>query len=781
MNDPMMIEQEQRTGLVCPILGNIVPDLPWAGPVILKTVQRLRALSLLMVALATIDTTSAQSATDACSYGAGSQYTVNSACTYQTLNKPGSFVANYNPGTCNAGNYDDAYGWFQATATTTNITYNPLNNHDAILHVFSGACGSLVQVGCADANGNGGNETLSLTTVVGTNYQIRIQRYNTNNSMDGSICVWSPPPPPTNDDPCGATALTLATSCTFTTFSSVGATNTAGIPAPGCSNYGGQDVWFSFVAPASGAVTFRTQAGSFSNLAMALYDASGCSGTFTVMECDDNHGPGNMPFLTFTDLDLTPGTTYYLRVWRSGGGTGTFDLCAEVPPATGDCFYILRMYDSFGDGWDGSTVEVSIAGSSTFHTLTNGQQDVAYLPYNELDVLMITYTAAGAFQNEISYLLQRGAGIVFEDGPSPTTGLVHASSATCVAPDPPRGDCSGGLFICGGTTLNDNPSNTGLKADLNVNNRGCLNADERQGTWYYFSPSASGTVEFTISPADPADDYDFAVWGPDVALTCPPSSAPYRCNYSGATGDTGLNTSATNDSEDAGGSQWSNEMVVTAGEIYTLYISNFSRSGLDFSLTFSLTNGASLDCTVLPVELAFFDAVPEGDQVVITWSTSSEHNSDKFIVERSEDGAVFAPIGELPAQGNTLMFTDYTFVDDQPLAGVNYYRLVMRDLDGAADLSPTRTVHFQHSADLTLFPNPASEVLSASFIVQQDGVVRWELVDMAGRTVRNGHETFATGAGNLHLPVSGLEAGTYMVRIIPQHQQALLQQVVSVR
>ncbi len=722
----------------------------------------------------------AQTATDACSYG-GTAYTVNTSCTFQNFNKPNSFTANYNPGTCNAGNYDDAYGWFQATSTTTNITYDPLNNHDAILHVFSGACGSLTQVGCADANGTGGNESLSLTTVVGTTYQIRIQRYNSNSAMDGSICVWSPPPPPANDDPCGATALSLSASCSYTTYNTASATNTAGIPTPGCSTYSGQDVWFSFVAPASGAITIRTTAGTITNLAMALYSATACNGTFTLLECDDNDGPGNMPFLTFTDLDLVPGDTYYLRVWRSGGGTGTFNMCAEIPPATGDCFYILRMYDSYGDGWDGSTVEVSIAGSSTFHTLTTGQQDVVYLAYNELDVLLITYTAASAWENEISYLLERGAGIVFDDGPTPTTGLVHASSATCVAPDPPRGDCTGGLTICGATTLNDNPSNTGLKADLNVNNRGCLGADERQGTWYNFSPSASGTVEFTITPANASDDYDFAVWGPDVALTCPPTSAPVRCNYSGTPGNTGLSTAGTNDSENDTGSEWSNEMTVTAGEIYTLYISNFSRSGLDFSLTWTLTNGASLDCTALPVELALFDAAPEGEQVEVTWSTFSEHNSDRFTVERSRNGSDFSQIGELPAQGNSLTRTDYVFHDPAPFAGINYYRLVMRDLDGASETSQVRTVHFQRTEALTLFPNPATEVLNASFLMREDGEVRWELVDMAGRTVKNGAAAISAGVANMTIELAQLEAGTYLVRIVPQNRRGMLQQMVTVR
>ncbi|MBP7409746.1 MAG: hypothetical protein KA941_13395, partial [Flavobacteriales bacterium] len=177
-----------------------------------STIRKPNVILCLVPALFTLmiqDPIMAQTASDACSYAGASQYTVNTSCSYQTFNKPGSFGADMNPTGCSGSNNDDAFGWFTATGTSTTITYNPDDSHNAIIHLFSGACGSLSNLACADANGNGGNETITYATTIGTNYLVRVQRSGTNSSMDGRLCIWSVPPPPANDDPCGATALTL--------------------------------------------------------------------------------------------------------------------------------------------------------------------------------------------------------------------------------------------------------------------------------------------------------------------------------------------------------------------------------------------------------------------------------------------------------------------------------------------------------------------------------------------------------------------------------------------
>jgi subtilisin-like proprotein convertase family protein len=132
-----------------------------------------------------------------------------------------------------------------------------------------------------------------------------------------------------SDTPCnggGAPALTVNSTCTFTTGTTVGAseqTNAANFGTPACGLMG-QDVWYSFVAPASGSVVISTAAGGVTDGVMALYE-SDCAGTTTELACSDDVN-GLMPEIT--QGGLTPGQTYYIRFWEYGGdNNGTFDIC----------------------------------------------------------------------------------------------------------------------------------------------------------------------------------------------------------------------------------------------------------------------------------------------------------------------------------------------------------------------------------------------------------------------------------------------------------------------
>ncbi len=139
---------------------------------------------------------------------------------------------------------------------------------------------------------------------------------------------------PANDDPCNAIPLTVGTTCNFSPYTNANATATTGVPAPGCASYGGGDVWFSVTVPSSGSLTFNSNTGVITDGGMAIYYATSCNGTFTLIECDDDDSPnGLMPFIT--SVGLTPGSTVYIRFWEYGNnGNGTFRLCVfdNSPP-----------------------------------------------------------------------------------------------------------------------------------------------------------------------------------------------------------------------------------------------------------------------------------------------------------------------------------------------------------------------------------------------------------------------------------------------------------------
>jgi len=132
------------------------------------------------------------------------------------------------------------------------------------------------------------------------------------------------------------TVLEAATCSGYpTSGTNVSATSTTGsIPTPGCASYLGGDVWFSFVVPSSGTVTVDLQSGGITNSGMAFYSSSDntCSGTFTLIECDDDDSPNGLMSL-ITRTGLTPGATIFVRVWEFGNDVfGTFSVCTRTPP-----------------------------------------------------------------------------------------------------------------------------------------------------------------------------------------------------------------------------------------------------------------------------------------------------------------------------------------------------------------------------------------------------------------------------------------------------------------
>jgi hypothetical protein len=628
--------------------------------------------------------------TDACSLEPATQVPVGSSCVFRPFTKPAAYNASMNPGGCSSGNYDDAWGSFIATGTTTSITYDPDNDHRPILHVFTGSCGSLSQVGCVNAGSTGTNANLTITTVVGQTYYFRIQRHNTNDAMNGRICVWTPPPPPPNDECATAIVLPVLQNCFMQTFTNTVATNSPQSPNPTCGSFSsssGMDVWFTFTTPPSGQVIIDTQAGTLTNAAMQLY--TGACGSLGTVVCSTDGAGGNMPRIDRLCTPLSPNTTYRLRVWGASGATGTFGICVSGPE-----FF-----------------------------------------------------------------------------------------------SPRQEDCVGGATLCNSQSIVNNASGNGCSQDLNSGNRGCLNSNERQGSWYFFSPTQAGTLEFTITPTDangnPANaDYDFAIWGPMNFVSCPPSGAPSRCSYasptnggSGQTGagtyQTGLAAGNTDTSEGAYNGSVNGFVapitvpLVDVGRVFILYVDNFSQNGQSFQLDWTLTNGASLDCNVLPVELMSFEAETARDHVALLWTTQTEQASSHFVVERSADASHFTPIGTVPAAGHSLSTINYHWADEDPMQGLAYYRLRQVDLDGETKFSDMVPVAYQGPRPtLVLYPNPAQDRIAVELPPQTSGSAVLQLYDASGRLVLQRSHSVDYDGPHLQLPLHGLDGGSYVLHLI---------------
>ncbi|RYF84600.1 MAG: hypothetical protein EOO03_14565, partial [Chitinophagaceae bacterium] len=115
---------------------------------------------------------------------------------------------------------------------------------------------------------------------------------------------------------------------------------------------------------------------------------------------------------------------------------------------------------------------------------------------------------------------------------------------------------------------------------------------------------------------------------------------------------------------------------------YELKVTN--SVGLIGKDTVTISNGIVL----LPVVLERFTGkLNSNGTVKVDWKTSTEINSDYFIVERSTDAQTFVPVSRVGASGISGMGAAYSSVDNLPENGTNFYRLKMVDKNGAFEYS----------------------------------------------------------------------------------------------
>ncbi|MCX6182455.1 MAG: hypothetical protein NT150_11045 [Bacteroidetes bacterium] len=137
---------------------------------------------------------------------------------------------------------------------------------------------------------------------------------------------------------------------------------------------------------------------------------------------------------------------------------------------------------------------------------------------------------------------------------------------------------------------------------------------------------------------------------------------------------------------------------------------------------------------VLPVELLSFDVFKKNDQVELSWATASEINNDYFSVMRSSDGIHWEKIGFVNGKGNSTSVSNYFFNDEMPLVGINYYKLLQVDFDGANAESPVRYVTHK-GVDLFTMKSNVVENSALHLNIKGDNEILMTVTDVMGRVL----------------------------------------------
>jgi Secretion system C-terminal sorting domain len=184
-------------------------------------------------------------------------------------------------------------------------------------------------------------------------------------------------------------------------------------------------------------------------------------------------------------------------------------------------------------------------------------------------------------------------------------------------------------------------------------------------------------------------------------------------------------------------------------------------------------------CIPLSVQFMSFTAVRNHTNVLLRWTTASEHNNNGFAVERNSAGSwqEIAFVPSLATGGNSDIPLNYQYTDINTVKGMTQYRLRQIDFDLQSKYSNIVAVRGENQpGKIIVYPNPSAG--SVNIVFETADVARdVSLTDMTGRTIRQWR-----GLTVNNIRIDDLKPGLYLLRVITietREQQA--EKIVVVR
>jgi len=146
---------------------------------------------------------------------------------------------------------------------------------------------------------------------------------------------------------------------------------------------------------------------------------------------------------------------------------------------------------------------------------------------------------------------------------------------------------------------------------------------------------------------------------------------------------------------------------------------------------------------IVPVVFESFSGEWKGTHVELNWKTASEELLHLFVVERSSDGINYYTLDEV-YPSNNFLGDNYSFLDDSPAFGVNYYRLRVENSNGSTEYSPLLAVYPTGQVSNVLVRTKANRIIvsglspAADFALTAIGINGAELAHYQTRTAPQG-------------------------------------------
>lgn len=185
----------------------------------------------------------------------------------------------------------------------------------------------------------------------------------------------------------------------------------------------------------------------------------------------------------------------------------------------------------------------------------------------------------------------------------------------------------------------------------------------------------------------------------------------------------------------------------------------------DQTITIISPTGAGIfhGCTsALPIELMYFSALAQLDEVYLNWETASEFDNDFYTIERSIDGYNWETIEQVDGAGNSTINLSYNSIDKHPYYGISYYRLKQTDFDGNYEYSPIESINIDGQGKLRIYPDYSES--SIVIFGEKQELENYKIINSLGQDVTYLIISQNQTNNGLILNVNNLSTGMYFIK-----------------
>jgi hypothetical protein len=163
----------------------------------------------------------------------------------------------------------------------------------------------------------------------------------------------------------------------------------------------------------------------------------------------------------------------------------------------------------------------------------------------------------------------------------------------------------------------------------------------------------------------------------------------------------------------------------------------------------------------LDYKLVNFTATPVKEGVMLKWQTANETDLTGFAVQRQNEAKEFASLHSLQSNGSG----SYSYLDQSPQTGVNYYRLQQDDAFREISYSKVIGVTINGAGitaeRISLYPNPVKSQFTVTINTDVPDKATLMVINNLGQVLVNRQ----TDGNNITQGVSNLQPGSYVVQI----------------